>query len=216
MPNQPKDPVSDQLWKPAVVYGMASACLLLGLAAGYLLRGSGSTANTTTTANPGATTSLVPFPQGQTPTFDQMKHMADKQVAPLLEKLQKDPKNKDVLLRVAYFYKSAHQFKEAANYFNQTLQLDGNNVAVRTEMASCLYFDGDVDRALAQLEQSVKLSPKDANSLFNLGMIRWKGKKDAAGAIRAWQQLLASNPKLDRKPIVERMITEAQQQGSAQ
>jgi cytochrome c-type biogenesis protein CcmH/NrfG len=216
MPNQPKDQTSDQLWKPAVVYGMASACLLLGLAAGYLLRGSGSTAKATTTANSGVATSPASSPQGQMPTLDQMKHMADKQVAPLVEKLQNDPKNKDVLLRVAYFYKSAHQFKEAASYFNQALHLDEKNVAVRTELASCLYYDGDVDGALAQLEQSVKLSPKDANSLFNLGMIRWKGKKDAAGAIRAWQQLLASNPKLDRKPIVERMIAEARQQGSAQ
>ena len=216
MPNQPTDPTSDQLWKPAVVYGMASACLLLGLAAGYLLRGSASTARATTIANSSAATSLSPSPQGQMPTLDQMKRMADKQVAPLVEKLQKDPKNKDVLLRVAYFYKSAHQFKEAANYFNQALALDEKNVAVRTELASCLYYGGDVDGALAQLEQSVRLSPKDANSLFNLGMIRWKGKKDAAGAIRAWQQLLASNPKLDRKPVVERMIAEARQQGSAQ
>jgi cytochrome c-type biogenesis protein CcmH/NrfG len=215
MSNQPTDPPSDQFWKPAVVYGMASACLLLGLAVGYLLRGSGSTAKANTIATRVAATSPVPSPQGQMPTLDQMKHMADKQVAPLVEKLRKDPKNKDVLLRVAYFYKSAHQHKQAASYFNQALQLDENNVAVRTELASCLYYDGDVDGALAQLEQSLKLSPKDANSLFNLGVIRWKGKKDAAGAIRAWQQLLASNPKLDRKPIVERMIAEAQQ-GSAQ
>ena len=143
-----------------------------------------------------------------------MKKMADKKVSPLLGQLQKDPKNKDVVLRVAYFYKSAHQFKEAANYFNQALQLDEKNVAVRTEMASCLYYEGDVDGAVAQLEQSVKLNPKDPNSLFNLGMIRWKGKKDAPGAIRAWEQLLASNPKLDRKPIVERMIAEARQQGN--
>lgn len=215
----PAVPPSDQFWSPAVVYGMAGACLLLGLAVGYLLR-SGSTAKTTPITNPTANSNGAaypgPAPQGQMPTLDQMKHMADQQVAPLLEKLRKDPKNQDVLLRVAYFYKSAHQFKEAASYFNQALRLDEKNVGVRTEMASCLYYDGDVDGALAQLEQSLKLSPKDANSLFNLGVIRWKGKKDPAGAIRAWQQLLASNPKLDRKPIVEQMIAEAQLQRSVQ
>jgi len=57
----------------------------------------------------------------------------------------------------------------------------------------------------------LKYAPRDANSLFNLGMIRWKAKNDAAGAVAAWQELLRTNPNLDRKPIVEQMIAEAQQ-----
>jgi cytochrome c-type biogenesis protein CcmH/NrfG len=80
-------------------------------------------------------------------------------------------------------------------------------------MASCLYYDGNIDGALAALESALKLKPHDANSLFNLGMIRWKGKKDASGAIDAWKELLKTNPNLDRKPIVEHMIAEAQGKG---
>jgi cytochrome c-type biogenesis protein CcmH/NrfG len=193
---------------------MAATCLLLGLAVGFLLRGSESQARASNVATKG----LVPEPAvaAQMPTLEQMKHMADKQVAPLLEQLNKDPKNKDLLMKAAYSYKSAHQFKDAAAYFDRALQVDPNNVAVRTEMASCLYYDGNVDGALAQLDEALKISPKDANSLFNLGVIRWKGKKDAAGAIHAWQELLQTNPNLDRKPIVERMIAEARQQGRPQ
>jgi cytochrome c-type biogenesis protein CcmH/NrfG len=85
-------------------------------------------------------------------------------------------------------------------------------VAARTEMASCLYSNGDVDGALGQLQQALKYDPKDANSLFNLGVVKWKGKNDPAGAIAAWQRLLATNPKLERKPLVERMMAEARQQ----
>jgi cytochrome c-type biogenesis protein CcmH/NrfG len=76
-------------------------------------------------------------------------------------------------------------------------------------MASCLYYSGDVDGAVSQLNQSLKYNPKDANSLFNLGMIKYQGKKDPAGAIATWEQLLKLNPNLDRKPIVEQMIAEA-------
>jgi len=82
-------------------------------------------------------------------------------------------------------------------------------------MASCLYYHGEVDGALSQLQQALKYDPNNANSLFNLGIVKWKGKNDPAGAIAAWQRLLATNPKLERKPIVERMIAEARQQGSA-
>jgi cytochrome c-type biogenesis protein CcmH/NrfG len=144
------------------------------------------------------------------PSLEQMKAMADKKVDPLLAQLRTDPKNKDLLLQVAYFYKSAHQFKDAAAYFDQALQVDPKNTVAQTEMASCLYYDGNIDGALAGLESALKLKPHDANSLFNLGMIRWKGKKDASGAIAAWKELLKTNSNLDKKPIVERMIAEAQ------
>jgi cytochrome c-type biogenesis protein CcmH/NrfG len=83
-------------------------------------------------------------------------------------------------------------------------------------MASCLYYDGDADGAITQLEQSLKIDPKDANSLFNLGMIKWKGKNDAKGAVAAWEQLLKSNPHLeaDRKAQVEKLMADARQGGA--
>jgi len=133
----------------------------------------------------------------------------------LLAKLKSDPKNKDLLIEIASFYKSAHQFKDAAGYLDRALQIDPKNVAIRTEMASCLYFDGNVDGALSALEESLHQKPTDANTLFNLGLIRWKGKNDAAGAIAAWKELLKTNPKLDKKPIVEHMIAEAQGKSSS-
>lgn len=217
MPHYPTDSASqDEFWQSRVVYGMATVCLMLGLSAGYLLRGSGSPAVVASTTNP-PTVSLDPAAgAAPMPSLEQMKQMADKKAEPFLQQLKQDPKNKDLLLRVAYFYKSAHPFKEAAGYFDQTLRLDPNNVAVRTEKASCLYYIGDVDGALAELRQSLRISPKDANSLFNLGMIRLKGKQDRVGAIAAWQELLRTNPGLDKKPIVERMIAEARQQKSMQ
>ena len=84
-------------------------------------------------------------------------------------------------------------------------------------MASCLYYDGDVDGAITQLQQSLQDSPKDANSLFNLGMIKWRGKKDSKGAVAAWQQLLKLNPQLspDRKAQVQKLMADAQMQGKS-
>jgi cytochrome c-type biogenesis protein CcmH/NrfG len=217
MPQHPTDTMShDEAWRPTVVYGMASVCLILGLSVGYLLRGSGP--NRPTNNLPDAAT-VSPHPMGGTspmPTLEQMKQMADKKAEPLLQELKKEPNNKDLLIRIGYFYKSAHQFKEASQYFEQSLQVDPGNVAIRTERASCLYYNGDVDGALNELQASLKLNPKDANALFNLGMIRLNGKQDASGAIAAWQELLKSNPHLEKKPIVEQMIAEAKQQKHSQ
>lgn len=198
-------------WSPKLVYGLAATCLGLGVLFGYLVRGSGGSSAPVAVE---AKQSEVPvgMPKGHpTPTLEQMKQLAEKKVAPLLADVKKNPKDKKALTQAGYVYKSAHQFQDAANYFGKALEVDPTDVTIRTEMASCLYYSGDVDRALAQLQQSLKYAPRDANALFNLGMIRWKGKNDAAGAVAAWQELLRTNPTLDRKPIVEQMIAEAQQ-----
>lgn len=212
MPNDfPEARNPSATWSPKLVYGLAAICLALGVLVGYLVRGSAAASVRPPTE---ATQAEVPvrMPKGHpTPTLEQMKQLADKKVAPLLAEVKKNAKDKKVLTQAAYVYKSAHQFQDAANYFSKALEVDPRDVTIRTEMASCLYYSGDVDGALAQLQEALKYAPRDANALFNLGMIRWKGKNDPAGAVAAWQELLRTNPNLDREPIVEQMIAEAQQ-----
>jgi len=212
MPNDfPEAHNTSATWSPKLVSGLAATCLGLGVLFGYLVRGSaGSSAPVATEAKQAVVPVGVPKVH-LTPTLEQMKQLADKKVAPLLAEVKKNAKDKKALTQAGYVYKSAHQFRDAANYFGKALEVDPKDVTIRTEMASCLYYSGDVDGAIAQLQQSLKYAPRDANSLFNLGMIRWKGKNDPAGAVAAWQELLRTNPTLDRKPIVEQMIAEAQQ-----
>lgn len=211
---------SEATWQTKQVYTMAAVCLVLGLALGYLFRGSKPQATPVATAS-GDTQSAAAGAMGSgvhpMPTLEQMKEMGDKQAAPLLEKLKTDPKDTGTLLQVARIYESVHQFNVAADYYGKALVIDPKNVVTRTQLASCLYYAGDVDGAINQLQQSLKYSPTDANSLFNLGVIRWHGKQDAKGAVEAWQQLLKSNPNLEanKKNQVEKLIAEASQPSSA-
>ncbi|HXR14947.1 MAG TPA: tetratricopeptide repeat protein [Terriglobales bacterium] len=208
---------SGSVWQAKQVYAMAAVCLFLGLAIGYLFRGSQSPAppiSRPSNGQPAATASAM---GGHMPSLDDMKQMADKKAAPLLERLKGDPNNSDLLIQVGNIYKATHQFKEAAGYYDKVLQVNPNNVAIRTEMASCLYYNGDVDGAISQLQQSLHYDPKDANSLFNLGMIKWQGKQDGKGALAAWQALLKSNPQLseDRKAAVQKLMADVHMQGKS-
>ncbi len=224
MPNEAVKPATEgSAWRAQQVYAMAVVCLLIGLAIGYLFRGSQSPA--LPAPAPGTASANAPSPAplpanamaGHMPSLEEMKRMADKKAEPLLEKLKSDPNNSDLLVEVGKIYNSTHQFKEAAGYYNRALQVDPKNVAIRTEMASCLYYSGDVDGAISQLQQSLSNDPKDANSLFNLGMIMWQGKKDSKGAVAAWQQLLKSNPQLsaDRKATVQKLMADVQMHGKS-
>lgn len=203
-------------WQAKQVYVLSAICLLLGAMLGYLLRGSASprpTAAVPSTQTDAAPAGM-PGHSGQMPTLDQMKHMADKQAEPLLARMRSNPNDAGLLIEIGNVYRSAHQFKDASDYYGKALQLDPRNVAIRTELASCLYYIGDTDGALAQLHQAVETDPKDSNSLFNLGMIQWREKKDAAGALAAWNQLLKSNPRLaaEKRTQVEKLIAQVKEQ----
>ena len=204
---------SKSTWQASHVYLMAVVCLVIGTTMGYLFHGSQSPA-------PSAREVALPQPSepsgmdSHMPSLDEMKQMADAKAAPLLEKLQKDPENKELLIQTGDVYKSAHQFIAAAGYYDKALKLDPKNVALRTEMASCIYYSGDVDGAIGQLRQALRYDPKDANSLFNLGMIEWQGKQDTKGALAAWQELLKANPQLstERNAQVQKLIAEVKAQ----
>jgi cytochrome c-type biogenesis protein CcmH/NrfG len=231
-------------WSATQVYVMAAVCLLLGVAIGYLFRGSQSPAipapsagqkqpaapldaaapapaPTQTAANvpPSAPANSAPTAPARKPmpTLDDMKKMADTKAQPLLTKLKTEPKNSTLLIQVGNIYESTHQFKDAAGYYDKALQITPKNVALRNEMASCLFYSGDVDGAVAALQQSLKYDPKNANSLFNLGMIKLQGKQDGQGALDAWRELLKSNPELDanHKATVEKLIADLEKKGKS-
>jgi len=206
-------------WTPAATYAMAAICLLVGVLVGYLARGSAPTASghpvaASESAAP-AKASAMPAAMPQdtaphpAPTLDDMKRMADKKAEPLLAKLKTDPNNADTLNQLGILYRATHQFKEADGYYEKGLQVDPKNVNVRTDLASCLYYTGDIDGAVAQLQKSLTYDPKHAGTLMNLGIIEWKGKNDVNAAVAAWEKLLKLNPDFPQKEMVRHMIAEA-------
>jgi len=213
-------------WRPVQVYTLAAVCLLIGLPVGYLLKGSApvapptvqATTTPTVPAMPGGAqpvaattgngTPQMPHPM---PSLDDMKRMADKKAEPLLQQLKSDPKNAKLLNQVGIVYRSAHQFKEAQDYFQKSLDVDPKNADVRADMAACMFYDGDADGAISQLQQALKYDPKNPGALMNLGILKWKAKNDPQGAIAEWEKLLKSNPNFPQKDQVERLMAEAKQ-----
>jgi len=200
--------VSEQapkFWSNAQTYGMAVICLVLGVAAGYLL-------HAPAVASPSLSAAEVTTPTAtvapQMPSAADMKRMADKQVAPLLEQLQKNPKDADLLAKIAHAYMAAQQFQSAQQYYEESAGVKPQADALN-ELAFVYVKLGDVDRAIATLHKAVATDPKNPQVLFNLGYFEWKGKADPAAAIAAWQRLLKVDPKNPKRADVEKMIAQA-------
>lgn len=204
------------IWKPLQAYVLAAVCLVIGLPVGYLLRGSSpevaaTPVEATAPQMPTAPTNAT-APNGLAhgvPSMDDMKRMADKKAEPLLAKLKADPNNATLLNQIGIVYRSAHQFKEAQKYFEQSLQIDPKNADVRTDMAACMFYEGDVDGALAQLDKALTYNPKHPGALMNIGLIKWQAKNDVPGAVASWEKLLKLNPDFPQRSKVEQMITQA-------
>jgi tetratricopeptide (TPR) repeat protein len=194
------------------VYMKAVICLVVGLTAGYLFRGSQLPASPRpASANASAgkpSIAVSPTSGGRTHSLGEMKQMADTQAAPLLEKLKSDPNNSALLSQVGSIYHTTHQFQQAAAYYDKAVQDDPRNVALRTKLASSLYRSGDADGAIKELNQALRFDPNDADALFDLGVIKLHEKQDGKGALAAWRQLLKANPQLsaERKATVQKLI----------
>jgi len=195
-------------WTTLQAYTLAVVCLLLGVAGGWLLRGSQSPASpaesaTAAPAGPGSSMNSQPTPE-------QMKAMGDAQAKPLLEQLKSDPNNAELLANIGNVYYDTQQYPVAISYYQQSLKLQPANAGVRTDMATAYWYTGDADTAIAEFKKSLSYEPNKANTLFNLGIVEWQGKMDIKGAVATWQKLLDTNPSYEGKDKVLDLIAQAQ------
>jgi len=194
-------------WTNAQAYTLIVICLLIGIAGGWVLRGSQSPAAPAQAANtaPG----MVPSNMGEQPSPQQMKLMGDTQASPLLNQLKSDPNNVELLTRVGNIYYDTQQYPTAIDYYRRVLNLQADNAGVRTDFATAIWYTGDADTAIAEFNKALSYEPNKANTLFNLGVVKWQGKMDINGAVAAWQKLLDTNPTYENRPKVLEMIAQA-------
>jgi tetratricopeptide (TPR) repeat protein len=201
-------------WTRARAAALMVACLLAGIAGGWIFRGARhlsqpeSTMAASISAPPASSANAPP----QSPTPEQLKDMADRQSAPLIAKLNADPKNPDLLVSIGNLYYDAAQYPIAVDYYRRALVTRPSDGAARTDMATAYWYLGDADKAIAEFNMALKYSPDNPNTLSNRGLVKWKGKRDSAGAIADWKKLLANNPNYASKDQVEKMLAEVEQQ----
>ena len=204
-------------WSTTQAYTLAVVCLLLGGAVGYLLRGSEPTAVVPAQAAPSAQAPAGGMGPGQIPGFGGVPgsgtspEMVDKAAQPMLEALKKNPKDADTLARLGNLYYDSQLYAKAIEYYGQALRITPSDSNIRTDMGTAMFYMGDSDKALAEFEKSLSYRPNHPNTLFNMGIVKWQGRKDVKGAIAAWEQLLKTNPGYPERQKVEELLGKAKE-----
>jgi tetratricopeptide (TPR) repeat protein len=207
-------------WTSKQALILVSICLMAGIAGGWFLRGAvgGAQPSSTQTAVKELAPTAVSTPSNiasAQPTPARLKQMIEEQAAPLIAKLNADPKNADLLTSIGNLYYDGQQYSIAIDYYNRALQSKPSDASVRTDMATAYWYTGNADEAIVQFNKALTYAPNNPNSLFNLGLVKWLGKHDAAGAIFDWKKLLATTPNYEQKDKVQQMLSDVEKQTSA-
>ena len=197
-------------WTSTQSYVLATITLVVGLAVGFLVRGSQGTSTNvgaSTTAN--GTTASEPFTAPKPGP-----EVVNKLVEPLLAQLQSRPKDPALLSQIGNTYYDHQDYQKAIDYYEKSLTIKPDDVDVRTDMGTAIWYTGDADRALKEYERSLSYRANHPNTLFNMGIVKWHGKQDRQGALEAWNKLLSTNPSYPDRERVQQLIQQLQSGGA--
>jgi tetratricopeptide (TPR) repeat protein len=159
----------------------AVAGALFGVIAGYVI-GTGRPV--------GAVAPAAPTPAAATAA----QAATDAQIFALHELVGREPGNVKAQIDLGNVLYDAGRYQEAIGHYQKALALNPKDAGVSTDLGTALWYTGRPDEALAQFQKSLAIEPNHPQTLYNIGIVRLEGKQDRAGAIEAWERLLAAHP----------------------
>lgn len=180
-----------------VAFGIAG--ILFGLIAGWIIGSQYESARRQPMATPPAAAS-APAAASQAPPLDEAKVTAFRSAA------DREPKNAAPRAQLGDLYFGSERFDDSIKWYEEALALTPDDVRVSSQLAMAYYYTNQTDRAVQQLERTVKMNPRHAETWLNLGFVRAFGKQDLAGAEQAWQQALKIAPDAPEGQAAKRAI----------
>jgi cytochrome c-type biogenesis protein CcmH/NrfG len=181
-----------------IVYAVCT--LIVGGLAGYMLAVAGARPGASVPAQTVAAAASIAPPA---PLVDEGALKVYRDI------LTRDPKNLQAAVNAGNLLYDAHRYVEAIPFYQHAFALNESDINVSTDLGTALWYAGRSDDALAQYERSLKTSPTHAQTLFNVGIVRADGKHDYAGAVAAWEKLLATTPDYLNAAGVRELVADA-------
>jgi cytochrome c-type biogenesis protein CcmH/NrfG len=178
---------------------------VLGLAVGYVIFGGQRQAAPVASPVP-----IAPAPAA--PGAPQAGLMDEQQAQALRNILARDPANVQANTQLGNLLYDAGRFADAVGPYAKAFEADPKNIAVSTDLGTALWYSGRPDEAIAQFDKSLALNPTHPQTLYNLGIVKRDGKQDLAGAVQAWEKLLAANPNYAGRDDVVRSLEQLRSQ----
>ena len=143
-------------------------------------------------------------PQAAAAPFDEAQATALRTIA------EKDPANVQSRVQLGNMYFDAERYQDAIQWYEAALKLNPNDVGVSTDLGVCFYYTNQPDRAVRQMEESLRIDPRHTKTLLNLGIVKAFGKQDIAGAAAAWEEVVKIAPNSQEAQAAQRSLANLQ------
>lgn len=183
----------------------AVAGVVFGLIAGWVI--GSQQARQRPGAQPAAQATAAPAAAAGAPSAARLD---EAKVKALTSAADQQPSNPTPRVQLGNLYFDAERYADAVKWYSEALTLNPKDVNVSTDLGVSYYYSNDADRALSQFDQSLKIDPKHAKTLLNVGIVRAFGKRDLAGAERAWKQVIDLAPESPEAQAAKRALDSLQ------
>jgi cytochrome c-type biogenesis protein CcmH/NrfG len=143
-------------------------------------------------------------PQAAAAPFDEAQAAALRTIA------DKDPANAQSRVQLGNMYFDAERYQDAIQWYEAALKLNPGDVSVSTDLGVCFYYTNQPDRAVRQMEESLRLDARHTKTLLNLGIVKAFGKQDLAGAAAAWEEVVRVAPGSQEAAAAQRSLANLQ------
>jgi cytochrome c-type biogenesis protein CcmH/NrfG len=172
----------------AIVFAVSGA--LFGVIVGWILgsqqAGTGSPVAPVTQAATASTP--APAAGGQPIVLDQNRVQALRAIA------EQDPKNAQPRVDLGNMYFDAEQYTDAIRWYEEALAINPRDPNVSTDLGVAYYYTNQPARAVTQFEHSLEVDPAHTKTMLNMGIVKAFGQQDLAGAVEAWERVVALAP----------------------
>jgi cytochrome c-type biogenesis protein CcmH/NrfG len=131
-----RNPSCPKPWTDIQACLLAVFCLALGLALGYLFRGSASPAATVQAATSANSSMSQRKATKEQVTPEQQKAMVEHAVAPLLATLKTSPNDFKTIVQLANLYYDGQQYPGAVKYYQLAVQSQPTNADLLTDLGT--------------------------------------------------------------------------------
>jgi len=124
----------------------------------------------------------------------QMTPQQKEQIANLVARAEKNPKDVDAWTHLGHLYFDTGQPDLAIETYEKSLSLDGNRPDVWTDLGVMYRRAGNPKKAVESFDRALISNPNHEIAMYNKGVVLMHDMQDPAGALSAWENLVAINP----------------------
>ncbi len=179
-----KEVMAGKYVKRETLYLAVGVALVLGFLAGVVYSAMNSDSAGPVPAGPPARSAA----SDQIPT-DQAERMLA-----LEQEVAADPGNLAAWIQLGHLFFDSSRYQQAIDAYQKALALDPDNADVWTDLGVMYRRTGKPGQAISAFDRAMAINPGHEQSRFNKGIVLRYDLNDRAGAIKAWEEVLAINP----------------------